>query len=181
MKILLAFLLIMASRASAFAQTIPLPNPSFEKGDAAPAGWTLSGGKGEWLAGGAPDGNRAVAVTGTGSDSNFWRSGALPMKPGAVYQLRFKARRDGVGGGTPVTGPSFCNRDLGKIPAEWADYESVFVTPRNLTPGQSWIKFGQWQVTGSVAFDSQDLVRAMPVYARKGDLALGEGEVVSGR
>ncbi len=180
MKILLAFLLIMASRASTFAQTIPIPNPSFEKGDDSPSAWTLSGGKGEWLSKGAADGGRAIAVTGTGSDSNFWRSGALPMKPGAVYQLRFKARRDGVGGGTPVTGPSFCNRDLGKIPDEWTEYESVFATPRDLAPAQSWIKFGQWQLKGSVAYDGVDLVRAMPVYAREGDLALGEGEIVSG-
>ena len=180
MKILPAFLLIMASCASALAQPISIPNPSFEKGDAAPAGWTLSGGKGDWLAAGAPDGNRAVAVTGTGSDSNFWRSGPLPMKPGAVYLLRFKARSLGASGGTPVTGPAFCNRDLGKIPDEWADYESVFATPRDLTPEESWIKFGQWQLKGLVAFDAVDLVRAMPVCARDGDLALGEGEIVSG-
>jgi len=164
----------------AVAQPVPVPNPSFEEGDDAPVGWTLSGGKGRWLAEGAPDGSRAVAVTGTGTDSNFWRSAALPLKPGTVYLLRFKARRDGVGGGTPITGPSFCNRDLGKVPAEWTDYQSVFVTPRTLSPGESWIKFGQWQLKGSVAYDGVNLVRAMPVYARDGDLALGEGETVSG-
>jgi len=181
MKHPLACLAILAAAPMAFAQTIPLPNPSFEEGDNAPAGWTLSGGKGEWLADGAPDGNRAVAVTGTGKDSNFWRSGTLPMKPGTVYGLRFKARCDGVGGGTPVTGPSFCNRDLGKIPAEWADYESVFVTPPNLTPDQSWIRFGQWQVNGTVAFDQIELVEATPVHRWRGLLALGEGERLSGQ
>jgi len=180
MKYALTCLAILAAAPTAFAQPVPLPNPSFEEGDGAPSGWTLSGGKGDWLAKDAPDGKRAVAVTGTGDDSNFWRSGTLPMKPGSVYVLRFKARRDGVGGGTPITGPSFCNRDLGKIPAEWADYESVFVTPRDLAPGQSWIKFGQWQLKGSVAFDAVDLVRAMPVCARDADLALGEGEILSG-
>jgi len=181
MKRAFTCLMIVAVVPTAFAQPVPLPNPSFEEGGAAPAGWTLSGGKGDWLSeGAAPDGKRAIAVTGTGADSNFWRSGDLPLTPCTVYLLRFKARRDGAGGGTPITGPSFCNRDLGKIPAEWADYESVFVTPRDLTAAQSWIKFGQWELKGSVAFDAVDLVRAMPVYAREGDLALGEGEIVSG-
>jgi hypothetical protein len=92
-----------------------VPNPSFEEGSGAqPAGWTLAGGKGEWLDSCAADGKRAVAVVGSGDDSSYWRSGPLPMLPETVYRLAFKARRLEGSGGTAITGPAFANCDLGE-------------------------------------------------------------------
>jgi hypothetical protein len=175
-------LLLLVLASSAFAQTIEVPNPSFEQGAAAqPAGWTLAGGKGQWLDSGAADGKRAVAVTGTGDDNSFWRCGPIPMTPKTVYRLALKARRIDGQGGTPVTGPAFANRDLGDIPAEWKTYESVFVTPDRLQPDEAYLRFGQWHMKGSVAFDAVQLTQAQPVYARQGDLALGEGERIEGQ
>ncbi|MFO8012423.1 MAG: DUF6067 family protein [Phycisphaerae bacterium] len=172
--------LAFAAAAPAAAQTVDVPNPSFEKGDAAPAGWSLSGGKGEWITAGAADGDRAVAVTGDGKGSNHWLSDPVPLEPGAVYRLTFRARRSDTGGGTPVSGPLFANRDLGDIPARWEAYTSIFAVPADLADGRSRLRFGQWQVAGTVAFDAVRLCRAMPVYARDGGMELGEGEMLRG-
>ena len=161
----LVALALAALTAPAAAQAIDVPNPSFEKGGDAPAGWTLSGGKGEWLADGVPRGTRAIAVTGDGKDNNRWLSDPVPMEPRAVYRLTVRARRSGTGGGTPVTGPEFANNDLGGIPDRWEAYTSVFAVPSDLKDGRSRLHFGQWQVAGTVAFDDVRLCRAMPVYA----------------
>ena len=158
-------------------QTIVVPNASFEDGQDAPAGWKLAG-AGRWLEKGAAAGGRAVAVAGTGTDSSTWQSAPLKLEPFAVYALRFKARSLGSSGGTAVTGPGFCNRDLGKLPAAWTDYQSYFVTPSEPGGGQGRLRFGQWHVKGTVAFDDVRLVRAVPVYARRGQIALGAGESI---
>ena len=89
---LLALVLAVLTVPAA-AQTVDVPNPSFDKGDDAPAGWSLSGGRGEWIADGVPHGARAVAVTGDGKDNNRWLSDPVPLEPGAVYRLTFRARR----------------------------------------------------------------------------------------
>ena len=176
----LMLLLVLAS--SATAQTIAVPNPSFEEGAGAePSGWMLVGGKGAWLDSGAADGKRCLVATGTGDDNSFWRSGPIPLAPKTVYRLAFKARRIDGQGGTPVTGPAFANRDLGDIPAEWKTYETIFVTPDRLQPDDAYLRFGQWHMKGSVAFDAVELTQAQPVYARQGDLALGEGERIEGQ
>ncbi|HPO14557.1 MAG TPA: DUF6067 family protein [Candidatus Hydrogenedentes bacterium] len=164
------------------AQTIPVPNASFETGDAVPAQWTLSGGAGTWLMEGS-DGAHAIAVTGTGAsgETNYWRSETLPLEPFTVYQLRFKARRvDGMGG-CPITGPDFCNRDLGELSNEWKSYTSIFITPTQLTPEESYIRFGQWEVKGTVAYDAVELVRVQPVYAERDTIMLGDGESIRGK
>ncbi|MCX5675350.1 MAG: DUF6067 family protein [Planctomycetota bacterium] len=170
---------VLVAAAAARAQTVPVPNPSFEEGRDQPAGWSLSGGEGRWLESAAADGRRAVAVTGKGDDSNFWRSGPLALDPGGVYLLRFKARRQGTGG-TPISGPPFANRDLGDAPDEWKTYESAFAVPADLKPDAAYVRFGQWNVKGTVAFDAVELARAMPVFTWKGLLALGEGERIEG-
>jgi hypothetical protein len=173
---------LLALTAAAAGQMVPVPNASFEEGDGKPAGWTLSGGRGEWLDAGAADGRRALAVTGTGKseDANAWRSDALPFEPGGLYRLRFMARSLGGRGGTPTTGPTFCNRDLGDIPETWQAYEWVFLAPKTLAPEEAHLRFGQWEVKGGVAFDAVELCRAQAVYARAGDLALGDGETLDG-
>ncbi|HNV21987.1 MAG TPA: hypothetical protein PKM22_10070, partial [Candidatus Hydrogenedentes bacterium] len=103
---------IVAVPAS-LAQTVEVPNASFEAGQEGPAGWTLSGGAGKWLDGEASGGARAIQVTGTGSDSNYWQSAPLALEPSSVYIVTFDARGWGGGSGTAISGPHFCNRDLG--------------------------------------------------------------------
>ncbi len=176
-RVIIAAVVLIAGAAD--AQVIDVPNASFETGDTGPAQWTLSGGAGTWLMDGA-DGAHAIAVTGTGGtgDTNFWRSEALPLEPFTVYQLRFKARRVEGAGGSPISGPAFCNRDLGELTNEWKSYDSTFITPSALAPEESYIRFGQWEVKGTVAFDAVELVRVQPVYSEQSGLVLGDGERV---
>ena len=162
----------------ALAQAVDVPNASFERGQDTPADWTLSGGDGEWITE-APDGTRAVAVTGVG-DSNYWQSGSLPLEPSTVYRVRFRARQSRGGGGCAVTGPVFCNRDLSGLRKDWSTYTSVFVTPSVVDPESAWLRFGQWHMNGTVAFDAVELALAQPVYVVQNGLILGEGEQVAG-
>ncbi len=160
------------------AQVIPVPNPSFEEGNGGPDGWELSGGVGEWSTLAAA-GAKAIATTGSGKDSNYWRSPVLPFEPRAVYLLSFRAIRVDGSGGCPITGPGFCNRDLGGITDSWQAHSSVFATPSTLSDDAR-LRFGQWEVTGTVAYDDVRLVRVQPVYHRESGLVLGEGESVLG-
>jgi hypothetical protein len=179
MKLARALLALLAVGAVAMGQTVKLANPSFEEGASQPAGWTLNG-SGKWLDGGAADGQKAILAQGNGKDSTFWRSGNLPLLPATVYRLAFRAMSIDASGGTAIAGPAFCNRDLGKLPPQWKNYESIFITPENLTADQSFLRFGQWNVRGATAFDAVELQQAIPVYARYDDLALGEGESLMG-
>jgi len=45
------------------AQDVTVPNPSFERGQESPEGWTLSGGQGGWIRE-AAHGKRAISATG---------------------------------------------------------------------------------------------------------------------
>lgn len=160
---------------------LPVPNSSFETGGDSPDAWQHSGGVGEWLAEGG-EGARSIAVTGTGNtgDTNYWRSETLPLEPFSLYEVRFQARRlDGVGG-CPISGPVFCNRDLAELGPDWQTYRSIFLTPSNLSPDIAWLRFGQWEVQGTVAYDDIHLYRVQPIYRSRGDLSLGTGERVNG-
>jgi hypothetical protein len=176
--------LVLAAAQVAWGQTVAVPNPSFEDGVGGPGGWALQGGygQGRWLSGDAADGKKAVVASGKGKSegSSSWMSGPLPLTPNTVYRLRFQARSLGASGGTPISGPAFCNRDLGQIPEKWTAQESIFLTPRDLRPEDTCLRFGQWEVSGEVAFDAVELAPAVPVYARSGDITLGEGESIAG-
>ena len=173
----------LAVLASAGAAGPSVVNGSFEVGSGeAPEGWTLSRGRGRWISGG-PDGKRMVTVTGTGTaeESNAWLSRDVGFLPGGLYRLRFRAKRIAGAGGTPVTGPGFCNRDLGDISSTWRTYTSVIVAPRRLDVGAGRLRFGQWQLRGTVAFDDVELCPSQAVHRTHGPLVLGEGESVDGR
>jgi len=175
-------LLMLAAAQVAWGQTVAVPNPSFEEGADSPAGWTLQGGQGRWLSGDAADGTKAVAASGRGKSegSSSWRSAPLALAPSTVYRLRFQARGLGASGGTATSGPACCNRDLARLPEKWTTFDSIFVTPRDPKPDDMRLCFGQWEVTGEIAFDAVELAQAAPVYARCGDLVLGEGENIAG-
>lgn len=167
--------------ALTWAQTVPVPNPSFEEGNGSPLGWTLSEGEGTWKVIEEASGAHAAVVKGTGQDSNFWRSQALPFEPSALYRLRFRGRSLDATGGVGISGPVFCNRDLGSLNTDaWTDYTSYFMTPKEITADNAWIRFGQWHETGSIAFDDIEIVRAVPVHSRLNGLVLGDGERLEG-
>jgi hypothetical protein len=166
---------------TAFAQAVVVPNASFEAGGDAPEGWTLSGGEGRWLAD-AADGKHAIAVSGDGipGTTNYWRSGSLSLEPSSEYRVQFFARQLEGGGGCPISGPVFCNRDLWDLSKEWTEFSSVFVTPSVMEPSDAWLRFGQWEVNGSVAYDAVRVVRVQSVYRARNGVVLGEGESIEG-
>ncbi|MFO7976452.1 MAG: DUF4091 domain-containing protein [Candidatus Hydrogenedentota bacterium] len=170
----LVVFVVMSS--ACYAEIIEVPNASFEEGDDAPKGWSLSEGEGTWLEGEASDGTRAIQVTGTGKDTNHWRSEPLPLEPSSAYVVAFDARGWGAASGTAISGPHFCNRDLGTLSEEWQSFNSVFFTPANIDSDGGWLRFGQWHVNGSMAFDHVSVFAAQPVYIEKEGIRLGEGE-----
>jgi hypothetical protein len=173
--------LALSVAGTAGAQVLPVPNPSFEEGSGAPANWTLSGGEGAWQELEGASGTHAVVVKGTGQDSNFWRSEPLPMESSAVYRLKFRGRNLDATGGVGMSGPAFCNRDLGSLRTDaWKDYTSFFMAPKEITPEKAWIRFGQWHEVGSVAYDDIQIVRVVPVYSRAAGFSLGDGEMIQG-
>lgn len=175
----LLIVLACALRCAA-VDAVAIPNPSFESGTGdRPEGWTLDGG-GRWLEGDAADGRHAIAVTGNGSGSSQWRSAPLALRPGALYQLTFKARGLGAGGGTPISGTSFCNRDLGSLPDTWTPFTSIIATPDDLKPDAARLRFGQWEVNGTVAFDASALAPVQALHRRVSGIELGEGECIAG-
>ena len=160
-------------------ESISVPNLSFEDGASGPDGWRLEG-SGQWSTGQAAEGKRSLTLRGSGDDSSAWLSDPLDFKPSTVYSLRFSVRSQGASGGTAVSGPGFCNRDLGGVPVAWTRYESHFVTPDKIGSREAHLRLGQWRVKGAVAFDNVQLARAIPVYRRRGDMSLGAGETIRG-
>ncbi|MFH1922383.1 MAG: glycoside hydrolase domain-containing protein [Planctomycetota bacterium] len=151
------------------AQTQSVPNAEFDAGDDAPAGWTLSGGGGRWVD------RQLLEVTGTGSDSNYWRSGGFEFTPGKLYHFEMRARRTS-GSGCTVAGPSFANHDYSGLSNEWTWYGHVFRAPEN--PEGGYLRLGQWEAKGAVQFDAVRITPVLPVHRMVGDMVLGEGESI---
>lgn len=166
-------LLTAASLAVLFtplsARTESVPNPQFDQGDDVPTDWTLSGGTGRWID------RQVLEVTGSGSDSNFWRCDACAFHPGALYHFEMRARGS-TSGGCVISGPSFANRDHHATPNEWKWYGHVFRAPENT--GGAYLRLGQWQATGTVEFDAVRVTPVLPVHRKVGELILGEGETI---
>ncbi|MHC4398758.1 MAG: DUF4091 domain-containing protein [Planctomycetota bacterium] len=160
------FILLLASPADA-AQSVA--NAELDQGDDAPAGWTLSGGEGRWVD------RQVLEVTGTGSDSNYWRSGNVEFEPGKLYRFQMRARRKS-GSGCTISGPDFANHDYYGMSSDWKWHGHVFRAPEN-TEG-AYLRLGQWQAKGSVEFDAVKLTPVLPVHHKCGDLVLGEGETI---
>ncbi len=175
MRSALLFLLTLP----ALAQQLPVANPSFEDGTDRPTGWKCEG-TGQWLDSGAATGKRAIAATGTGKGSSVWVSDKIAFEPSTLYLLRFKARSVEASGGTAISGPPFANRDLGHLDKEWTSFETPFFTPDKIEPRESYLRFGQWEVNGTIAFDDIELIRALPLYDGSGGIDLGPGESIDG-
>ncbi len=175
-RIAVALTILLSLRGTGRCE-VPVPNASFEEGDKSPKGWTLNQGEGALISPGA-EGQRALSVAGDGTSNNAWTSAPLSLSPNTVYRLQFQARRVRGSGGLPVSGPLFCNRDLGALDQQWTGCESFFVTPRQLDKDQARLRFGQWEVPGEVAFDDVRLDRVVPVYRLQDGFQLGDGEII---
>lgn len=195
--------IILGAALFSAAQSLPVPNPVFDLGDEDPEGWHLPHGAGALIPL-AVAGNRSLAIIGTGdeADANFWLSDTIPFKPNTVYQLCFHGRyvesldeveeapllhADAVTQshfesvrGSLFTGTVFNNRDLPELTGHWQRFTSYFSTPPVIRPESGRLRFGQWNITGMAAFDAIEVVEAMPVYRRRGDVRLGAGERIEG-
>ncbi|HUT32847.1 MAG TPA: glycoside hydrolase domain-containing protein [Planctomycetota bacterium] len=153
----------------------PAPNPSFELGDDQPLGWRLEG-HGAWDKAGHT-GQRSVSVTGTGTDDGSWRTTDFAFEPNMLYRLAFWAKAERAAGGCVVSGPSFCNRDFSAQPG-WQRHAFCFLSPGEVE--DAFLRFGQWHLNTTVAFDDVELKTTQAVHEKLGDLALGEGEEILG-
>ena len=154
-------------------------NSSFEQGgkDAAD-GWKLSGQPGGVSEDGAVAGRRAAYVVGGGEDSNYWLSDKVTFEVGKTYRLRFKARSVGNAGGTAITGPVFCNVDMGTPKDSWTAYGHVFVVPENGQGESGRIRLGQWHGTGRFEFDDVSVTPVVPIYHEEQGMQLGHDEKI---
>jgi len=157
-----------------------LENRSFEEGDKAPSGWSLSKGQGEWLKAGGVDNGACVKLDGNGTDDSAWLSEPVTFLPGRVYRLSFDARSEESSGGTAVSGPDFANVDIGVPGKSWSLYENVFATPFRKDSLTTPVRLGQWQLKGKLFFDNVRLVPVEPVYATAEGVVLGAGEKLVG-
>jgi len=148
------------------ASPTPVPNADFDEGKDAPTAWILSGGSGRWVD------REVLEVTGSGSDSNYWRCDDFPFEPGSLYHFQMRARR-ASGSGCVIAGPTFANRDY-RVSNDWKWYGHVFRTPEK-TDG-AYLRVGQWHATGTVQFDAVRITRATAVLSMVGKCPLGEGE-----
>ncbi|MBR5079437.1 MAG: DUF4091 domain-containing protein [Victivallales bacterium] len=154
-------------------------NASFEQGGKDLAdGWTLSAQPGGVSEEGAVAGKRAAYVVGNGNDSVYWLSDTVPFEPGKTYRVRFKARSVGNAGGTAITGPVFCNVDMGTPKDLWTTYGHVFVVPENGQGESGRIRLGQWHGTGRFEFDDVAVMPVVPIYHEEQGMQLGYDEKI---
>lgn len=154
-----------------------VPNGRFLEGTGtSPAGWRPIGGVGSWITA-QNSGSAGVRVEGDGEDTSSWGTTALPLQPGALYQMRFRARRDrGTSGGTAFAGAGLVHRDF-PLTTDTRECGFIFAVPDHERGPAA--RLGQWHVKGGLLFESVELV---PVRAEHShvegvdDLMLGEGE-----
>ena len=167
-------LLCAGALRPAAAQNL-LPNPGFEDGTNAPAGWRLSDAKlGAWSPS-AHQGRHALAVSGAGKESSSWRVERVPLTPGGVYRLRFWGRHDAnTSGGCAVTGTGRVNRDF-RFSEQWQPYSYIFSAPsEGIT---DFVRLGQWETKGNLFFDDAELLPVKVTHLQcAGGVELGEGE-----
>ena len=173
--------IVMLMTITLSAENNLVPNASFEEGDNQPSGWKLSGGQGRWSKSKKTD--ACVMVTGNGKDMNYWSSQPLDFKAATLYKISLDVRAINCrkdSGGTAFTGPYFCNRDFGKLKKKWTNYASVFITPEAISSKRKMLRFGQWYVTGTIAYDNIKIVKAKPLYRKFSEFSLGTGESIKG-
>ncbi len=176
---LLCLLLLFSQPALAEENILNLANAQFERGTERPDGWYPSDSSAVYRQDSAGErDSRFISVNGDGLSTSYWYSDEIELAPSQVYSLRFSARSLGAQGGSAISGPRFCNRDLGDLPGEWTRYTSVFTAPSSLEGMPSFLRFGQWQVLGTVAYDDLSLVPAQPIYVQSDGVELGAGEEI---
>jgi hypothetical protein len=175
--LLVSWALLMCS-LPCFSQQGIVPNASFEEGESSPRAWQLSGEVGEWASEGHT-GSRSVSISGTGAegDFNYWICSDVRFEQNQTYRIScFTKVSPDAAGGAIMIGTSFTNRSYHFDETEWTKRSFIFTTPAD-TKG-AYLRFGQFEKSGTVWFDDIELVKVEPIYRRIGDLELGKGEQV---
>jgi len=161
-----------------------LPNPSFEMGTSAPAGWVGFGfGDRRWEFHGRHD-SRCISITADGRNAGWWYSSRMPLvEHNGLYRLSFYARSRSDASEAPVVvGLNICNEQI-QVGPDWRRYEVFFRAPNYLPDAK--VCFGQERLDGSVLFDDVALEPAVGIHRSRGrgaGLSLGDGEsIVEGR
>ena len=99
-----------------WSQQLPLSNASFELGENTPIDWYLSTPEtGRWLGPTEGFSQRAVTAIGDGTNTSYWHSDPIQFAPNQTYAMTFYSRSLGSERGSAISGPRFCNRDLGQV------------------------------------------------------------------
>ncbi len=152
-----------------------LPNPSFEEGVDAPAGWAPASDAALWRDDGHT-GRRSVAVRGDGSDTTYWGTPVPDLEPGALYEFSTWMRRAEVTSGSAITGPSFANRDVSSG-REWEQTAHVFRMPEEAE--DAYVRVGHWHANGTLLFDDVSIVPVSAVPISRDGITLGSGESIA--
>ena len=163
-----------------YSVSAEIPNGGFEQGKVIdgvfqPDGWTQPGKNGQVVEPGY-ESAKAIAITGNGKDSGAWTSSPIPLDPGKTYKFTFWAKaKPGNQGGSVTSGPEYANRDF-QATGDWKEYSFVFRVPDDRK--QTVFRLGQWEINGTIYFDSVSLKSVQPLYSSTGNLSLGEGEQI---
>lgn len=157
-----------------------LPNGNFEtgsqmEGSYRPAGWSLPASGGKCVSPGYQT-NWCISVDGDGDNDGSWLSDPVAVNPGDCYEFSFWGRKEeGSAGGSAVSGPLYCNRDIDLNPT-WRRYAFIFRVPEKQTEAR--FRLGQWRLKGRCYFDGAQITPVQAAYNRRGDLRLGRGEKI---
>ena len=141
--------------------------------------WRLSGGKGGWKVD-SESGDECITVTGSGesNDANHWKY-EYKLEPGQIYKLTCMIKTStGAEGSNILMGSNLVNRDVW-VKDTWELQTLIFRTPDVID--YSYLRFGQWRVTGTIWFKDIKLTKVEPIHSTTNTIELGSGELVSGR
>ncbi|RJP30160.1 MAG: DUF4091 domain-containing protein [Candidatus Omnitrophota bacterium] len=179
-RILLTILIIITTMNGSEANE--LRNGEFEQvvkteGSIVPVGWSVPDERGALHQPGR-DSKYCVAVRGNGEDDTAWVSDPVPVEPGRYYEFSFWGKAEsGARGGSAVSGPTFCNRDIW-LAESWQRYGHIFRAPDGQTEAR--FRLGHWRVNGVLYFDDASLTEVQPIYSSRGGITIGLGERTEG-
>lgn len=163
---------------TARAQTVTVPNASFENGAGnSPIDWSpAAGGKTQWENSGHT-GNHSISVSATkAGESLYWKCDHFSLKPDQLYRFSFWSKDESTTDGCIISGFSNVNHDFTFGGSNWTFHSFVFVSPHQQQ--DNFLRLGQWNSTGKVYFDDVQLQEAVPLYSPSNGLELGAGESI---
>ncbi len=138
--------------------------------------WKLISGIGSWQK--DPDSGE-MCLTVTGGDkagaTNYWMLD-YSFLPNTLYKISCKVKNSpGASGGRTIIGSSISNLDI-DASERWHQHDFYFYTPSKVN--NHYLRFGQWQVNGTVWFKDIELHPAKADFIKHKGLTIGNGELI---